>query len=592
MPIVDIYGEQVEFPDDLPEDQLNSAVKAAAAQLAPRKTGAEIDQQAYQQAWQGQRDISALTDPNLSPISRAGAALKQGARQGMVQVGRGMSDIITGAGQLGRDIATAIPGVPDFGRGLDVQAEQSEEAGKFLSGQPGGVLGPMAGGVALTAPLAAVRAPAAVAGLVNRAAASAPVATRIGTGAAIGAGYGAAAPVTDERTRTGNVATGAAAGAAGAGAIEVLGRVISPIQQAVDKNRERMVKLAESLGVKLTPGQRTGSVPLQQLEASLASNPITSGPLARIKEENQRALNRAAAESFGEKADDLTEEVIDNAYTRLGKVFEDSTKGLRVNLDDQFRNDLGQVVTEYRASLPSLRNPKIEALVDDVQKTLLSPSGQQTKLKGEIYQKIVSDLSRVSRSAARGENADQEYARALLSIKEVMDDAAARVMPAETQQAFRQARGQYRNLMTVVNSGAVKGQNIAPRTLKTAMSRKDRAGMARGRDQSQLARAARVGEYFQPIVGDSGTATRMSTPLMLGGTGAASGGAALGMGVDPMTALGIAAAPLAAQGIANLGTRAYLSPAMQRYMQGGIIDELTRKSATQAGGIFGLLGNQ
>lgn len=63
---------------------------------------------------------------------------------------------------------------------------------------------------------------------------------------------------------------------------------------------------------------------------------------------------------------------------------------------------------------------------------------------------------------------------------------------------------------TVDSSGNVKMSALAG-TLKN----KDKAGMVFNKNQSDLYQAARFADSFRPLVGDSGTATRMGSPNLV-----------------------------------------------------------------------------
>jgi hypothetical protein len=54
----------------------------------------------------------------------------------------------------------------------------------------------------------------------------------------------------------------------------------------------------------------------------MSSFPPTAGVMSKVKGANQRASNRAAAESIGESADELSAPVLDRASRRIGQVFE------------------------------------------------------------------------------------------------------------------------------------------------------------------------------------------------------------------------------------------------------------------------------
>lgn len=536
----------------------------------PAKTKGEIAQMASDEAWQKIRA--------RSPGEGAIPSIARGSRTGMVQVGKGASDFVTGVRQLAADVA---PGMEDTERALRNEANVSAELGAPLADKEAGLVGPMAGGVAASLPVALAVRPvvAAIPAARRLAAPAATVSGRVAQGSAVGAAYGAAAPVTDENSRAGNVAMGAAAGAAGAGVGEVVGRAITPIARAANPALERAVRGAERLGVRLTAGQRTGSAGLQRMEASLESTPFTAGPMAAIREGNQQAINRSVARAFGENADNLSEGVIDRAFVRIGGVFDKLTKGRDIPLDDAFVGRLAEIERQYQGVWSSLKSDKLGAVLDDALN-----AAAKGRLTGAEYQAVRSRLDQVARGMSRSEGADRETMLALYAVKDAVDDAAARSLPNAQQAELNLARRQYRDLINTVRSGAVDPAtgNVSGRKLANALTRRDMAGMVRGRNTSDMYEAARTSKRFAPVVGDSGTATRMSVPAAVAGQAGISGGALLA-GIDPMTAL---IAPAAVAGGANALTRLYTSRPATNYLSNQLLNETARNALTRSGALL------
>ena len=115
-------------------------------------------------------------------------------------------------------------------------------------------------------------------------------------------------------------------------------------------------------------------------------------------------------------------------------------------------------------------------------------------------------------------NGDRELGQALFQIKEIVDDQLAAGLSAADQAAFQAARANYRNLMTIRSSAGVvnpSSGNVSGLNLASALTRKDPRGFMEGSNTTPMYEAARFAQAFRPIVGDSGTATRMMeiTPL-------------------------------------------------------------------------------
>lgn len=258
----------------------------------------------------------------------------------------------------------------------------------------------------------------------------------------------------------------------------------------------------------LTPGQATGNKLLQRLEAKLESQPMTAGPFDRIKDANAREINRAAARAIGETADNLNSDVLDRAVTRLGGIFNDvrDTNIRRIEPADYVAR-LGAIQDEFEAIGPQLMNhPLVERLVRHAQNG--EATGQDL---GNLTSKLTREINRQMTSA----QGDRELGRALVGVKDYVDDLIAQGLSGDRLRAYEAARNQYRNLMLLTSRvGTINPStgNVNGAALANLLQQKDRAGFLFGRNQSDMYNAAHFAQAFKPIVGDSGTATRMPLP--------------------------------------------------------------------------------
>lgn len=259
---------------------------------------------------------------------------------------------------------------------------------------------------------------------------------------------------------------------------------------------------------RLTPGQATGSKLLQRLEAKLESQPMTAGPFDRIKDSNIREVNKAAAKAIGESADNLSAPVLDRAVTRLSGVFEDvrDTNIRKIDPAD-YTSRMAAIQDEFEAIGPQLMNhPLVERLVKHAQ------AGEATgKNLGSLTSKLTREINRQMTSA----QGDRELGLGLASVKEYVDDLVAQGLSGDKLKLYDAARQQYRNLMLLTSRvGTINPStgNVNAGALANALQQKDRLGYLFGRNQSDFYNAARFAQAFKPIVGDSGTATRMPLP--------------------------------------------------------------------------------
>jgi hypothetical protein len=140
---------------------------------------------------------------------------------------------------------------------------------------------------------------------------------------------------------------------------------------------------------------------------------------------------------------------------------------------------------------------------------------QDLAMKGEAsgvqLQNLSSKIGKRAKNEMTTAMGDRELGNALFQLKEMVDDALQSGLSQAEQQAFAQARNNYRNLMTIRTSQGVvnpSSGNVSGLNLASALTRKDPNGFVFGSNQTPMYEAARFAQAFKPIVGDSGTATR------------------------------------------------------------------------------------
>jgi hypothetical protein len=259
---------------------------------------------------------------------------------------------------------------------------------------------------------------------------------------------------------------------------------------------------------RLTPGQATGNKLLQRLEAKLESQPMTAGPFDRIKDTNIREVNRAVSRAIGENADNLSSDVLDRAVTRMGTVFDDVRDDAQRAIDPaEFVSRMQSVRDEFEAIGPQLWNhPLVTRLVSHAE------HGTAT---GRDLGNLTSKLTRESHRQMTSPQGDRELGMALGRLKDYVDDLVEQGLSGERLARYQATREQYRNLSLLTSRvGTINPStgNVNSSALANLLQQKDRSGFLFGRNQSDMYNAARFGQAFRPIVGDSGTATRMPLP--------------------------------------------------------------------------------
>lgn len=440
----------------------------------------------------------------VEAINRQNEALYRRAREGQFQPGE------TDVGRLAGNIATSI--VPGVGAARALNVAAAPVRGGAVAGGVTGALQPVTGGPEMgagefftqKAEQVGIGAAAGGAGgyLADKVAAALLGRGRAAAPATPGAPTTAQAQTTVTATPTASVTGG-----------QVTPGAVGPdVSAGLTQAQRAILNRGKELGFRTTPGQETGSRSLQQMEARLESNPFTSGPFNAIKAENQTVLNRATAQAIGVQADELSNPVLAQAQRQISAVYNRVASPNTRKIDGMYVSngiDLIDNAFEGLTTQPLKSNVFVKQLQE------LATKGEAT---GNQLSTLSSKIGRRAKNEMTTASGDRELGNALFQIKEIVDDMLAAGLSAEEQAAFQAARANYRNLMTlrsnpgVVNpsSGNVSGLNLA-----SALTRKDPQGFVFGGNTTPMYEAARFAQAFRPIVGDSGTATRMMeyTPL-------------------------------------------------------------------------------
>jgi len=471
------------------------------------------------QAWESDPVVSAKTSASYDPTEGMSTYEKV-----MAGVGKGMTDIYRGGKQLFN--------IGDQDK-LQQEIEESRRLDAPLMATKSGFVGNIAGQAALAAPTAFI-----------------PGVNTLTGAALLGGTTGAFQPTLSTDENINNIALGAVGGAAGKKVADVVGRVlkgaptnvnlstkggtasasstasgsatakgsgggynfgtVGPDESAgLNVSRKTAMDSGKKMGMRLTPGQASGSRVLQQMEAKLEAQPMTSGPFNAIKSNNQTVINRAAADAIGETSDVVDASVLGQAHDRLSSVYKFVADDTPRAIDpDSFVTKLANVEDEFEGLLPGsvIDNPLVKRLWSYAEK------GNAT---GRQLQDLASKLGKAANGQMTSANGDRQLGMALFQVKEQVDDLLSQGLKGETKNLFDSARGQYRNLMLLTQRGGVvnpSSGDVSGASLANLLQQKDRTGFLFGKNQTPLYNAARFAQAFKPIVGDSGTATRMPLP--------------------------------------------------------------------------------
>lgn len=434
-----------------------------------------------------------------------------------------------------------------LGKATPQEIEDHRRAMEGLRSTTAGKVGEFGGNVAAGAIPALLAAPAA--------------ATYAGS-AAIGAGLGALQPTQGDESRLNNAALGAVGGAAGNALGRGISRVIQPIPRMANSGRDQGIAAAQRLGIgdQLTPGQKTGNLALQQVEAVLSRTPGAAGRFDAIKDTHQAALNRAAAKAIGENADDLSESVVSRASERIGKQFNELSAKSDLQLDGSFMKLVDKLKVN-NDMLGPFRNQQIDNLIEKG-----AALAQMKNIPGNVYQTIRSELTSNADDAFRSGNSSA--GRALKDIRDALDDAAKKGLPEVDQKAWDMSRREYANLMTLLKGKTIKGGNVDQNLINNAMIKYNNKLYKSGALNGPMNDIGKYAEAFKTTVPNSGTPERTFMQNMMFG--------------NPLTGIPTAA-------LANIYQRAYMSQPMQAYLTKGLtkLPSSVERMLLLSGGIGG-----
>lgn len=292
--------------------------------------------------------------------------------------------------------------------------------------------------------------------------------------------------------------------------------------------------------------------------------------------EQKTAFTRAVAKTFGSDADQLTPDVMDAAKRRIGGVMNDigsrtditNTNGLLSNLH-QIVGDASQVVPE--TELKPLLN-QVKNIADTIQGS--SEGGE--KLSGKSYADLVAKGSALDRATLSPNSNIRHYAQ---QIRNTLDNAVEAEANDDDIEAFKQARFQYKNLMTIKNLAAkanVEGE-INPNLLHGAVNTNFKNRAFRG--AGDLGELAQIGQTFMKEPSNSFSSERWWDkakkfgPTFLGGAGVASIGPAIAHPVEAAKVAGSLLAGAAVKGASNAIKRASnLSPTVRNRFLDNILN--------------------
>jgi hypothetical protein len=508
------YGE-VEFPDDMADDQIAAAIKKT---MSPNRgaTG----------SWGGGASGS-WSDPRLSgksPLEK----FRMGGTIGLGEIGLGVKQL--------RGKATPA----------DVDAYRAGNAG--LLEDPTVRSGNVSGHVLGSAPLMMIPGGGSILG-----------------STALGAGYGAVQPVGTGESRVDNTITGAAVSGAVTGGLKTLGRVAQPVVNKLTDEAKQAVELLRKAGVRLSVGQQTGSRAAQGLERTLANNPYTGPSMGDAAEESARSYTRAVLKTAGVNADKAIPSVLGPAKNRIGSGIGNIYQRHSLDINSpQAAQAIQQL--EDEASRVLLGSPGMHGMPGTNQisvqiariRDIASKNGGV--LPGKTAHQVRSELQKLAKQPHVSEYAAE--------LQEILDDALQTAAKGTDDFAqLGKLRSQYRNLMSISDAADTTANGVVhPGTLASRLKsgKYTKNSYRYGSGDTELADLARAGSTVIDRFPDSGTAARAGAQLV---APSIVGGASYLQDGDADKALKLAAATY---GLPKAASAALNNPAMANYLARGV----------------------
>jgi len=323
--------------------------------------------------------------------------------------------------------------------------------------------------------------------------------------------------------------TGAATGAAVGGAMPVAGAAAGKLLGNVDEDTGKLADLAiNQYGIPVKGPQITNSPVVKYTYSQLRKIPFSGG--GDLAEAQQSAFNKAVANTFGEDAEKITPEVLQQARDRIGGVFNGVAKRTTIPMTNDFMDRLQNVVDNARLVSSADSVAPIERQAMNIVDTAANNGGN---IGGKAYIDLTAKGGPLD---AMMQSSDSGIRQAGIQLRSALDDALQHHAAADDLAALKGARAQYKALKTVepltlradtVGGATPSTGDISPAALRAAVNQSYLNAARAKAGELPLNDLAKIGQRFLKEPPDSGTATREAVNHgigIAGGLGAAIAG--------------------------------------------------------------------
>lgn len=293
---------------------------------------------------------------------------------------------------------------------------------------------------------------------------------------------------------------------------KAVGRAIAPVApRAISGTQSAALRSGQNLGIKPRLSEVTGSRFLARMEDMAARTPGGAGIMDDFARGNTQSINRAASQTIGENADELTPSVFAAASDRLGKVFESVKKlpGQPIRITANVGNAADDILRQQSKMIPQQQDANLIKLAREAKWA----AQNKGRIDGETYQLLRSGLSEASFDASGTNRA--LYGKLLESVDDAAEESLKASGHGELASSLRTARAQYSNLKTLERGLVAEGGNVSPARLGGVLRSKNPGAFREGRG-GVLGDIARYGESFKPLQQGSQTYERQAASDLLG----------------------------------------------------------------------------
>ena len=381
----------------------------------------------------------------------------------------------------------------------------------------------------------------------------------IGKAALTGATMGAVQPTLPEESKAFNIASGAALGGAGQGAVNAIGRIAQPIVKNLSEIGQKSVQVLKDAGVPLDAAQATGSKVMQFAKRITSDNPFTGAENQAFSHVQNNAYTKAISKTMGEDAEHITPEIIQNAKTRLGENYDQLFERNGVRVTRNFSNELFDLKNEAERILPKGEHAVTNIVNDIIDKS----KANMGHLEGKQYQAFKRQLDALEKQGGLSAHYAGELKDKLL---EGLSNTVQKFGKEGDIALLKTTNKQYGNMKKIEDIALKDAEegHVSPSLLYNSLTTKGKRN-AFYQDDPELAKLAQAGKAILPEKGpNSGTAKRLAAQAAIPTTLAAYDYAKEG---DIGKALGVGASAYLIPKALQTGLH---NPAFARYLEKGV----------------------